>query len=203
MEKQDNLNLKEVILGRMTRLRYVVRFSICPRTHDESVAEHSYFTAQIGASIALDLASRGVKVDPGLVALRAIYHDADEAHSGDFIRMFKHSSPSLKLAIDQAADRFMRMYSQESGSSHTLELWAGAKDSSTEGAVVGFADFLSVLQYIVLEIQAGNHSMFEHLEELKRFFGSFRSERYVVIHRYLPECAEILNNIEDRRVKIK
>ena len=202
MEAKKSFDLKAAVLGRITRLRYVVRFSICPRTHDESVAEHSFFTAYIGTMIAWDLHESGVAVNPGIVAMRALMHDIDEAHSGDFIRMFKHSSPSLKLAIDNASAEFMKQCAKETGSMAEYRLWEEAKDLTTEGLVVSFADFLSVVSYVVQEINAGNHSMFEHLDELKKFFSSFQAEKYTVLGKYLAPCQEILDTVEDRRTKI-
>ena len=200
--KTKELDLRAVVLGRMTRLRYVVRFSICPRTHDESVAEHSYYTAYIAMMIAMDLRRDGVEIDHGVVACRALMHDADEAHSGDFIRMFKHSTPGLKQAIDAASQNFMKEYAEEIGSPPSLALWEGAKRADNEGAVVSFADFLSVVSYVVQEINAGNHSMFEHLDELKKFFSSFQAEKYALLKKYLGPCQAILDTVEDRRANI-
>lgn len=213
LTKSARINLREVILGRPTRLRYVVRFSICPRTHDESVAEHSFYTAFIALMLARGLhyeydsgQGLGRPLDLGLILSRALMHDMDESYSGDFIRMFKHSSPELKNAIDSACESFMTKLACElthDEGPDILQMWSEAKEDDFEGAIVSLADFLSVVSYVVQEIQSGNHNMYEHLEDLKRFYETFHSKRYAFLEEYIKECGEILFGLEVRRIQLK
>lgn len=223
MEQADNLvkvdalespviNIREILLGRPTRLRYVVRFSICPRVHDESVAEHSFYTAYIAMMIAVDIHrghlangdSRG-RVDIGLVVSRALMHDMDESYSGDFIRMFKHSSPEVKNAIDSASEGFMKKFTHTvaNGAEWVFNLWKEAKDTSIEGLIVSLSDFLSVVSYVVQEINAGNHNMFEHLEDLRKFYETFHDKKYDELRPYIEEAGKIIFAVDSRRIQIR
>lgn len=204
MAENNHLNLRELLLGRPTRLRYVVRFSICPRIHNESVAEHSYYTAYLAMMITADLLSQGFEVNGFAVTSKALTHDMDESYSGDMIRMFKHSSPEIKIAMDTAAEKFMEEHSQEvMGNNAVCLLWKEAKSDDLEGAIVSLADFLSVVSYVVQEIQAGNHVMYEHLEDLKKFYETFHAKRYDVLKEYVDQAGRILFGMEARRIQIR
>lgn len=198
------LNMRELLLGRPTRLRYVVRFSICPRVHDESVAEHSFYTAYFAMMIAQDLMVREVEVNGYEVASKALIHDMDETYSGDMIRMFKHSSPEIKDAMDKAAEGFMEQHSKDLlGHEGLCTIWKNAKSDNLEGAIVSLADFLSVLSYVVQEIQSGNHVMYEHLEDLKKFYESFHTDRYIELKEYIDQAGRIIFGMEARRIQIR
>lgn len=208
MEQTNSLNLRELLLGRPTRLRYVIRFSICPRIHNESVAEHCFYTAYLAMMMAADLNVRleGVReqVSIGEIAMKAILHDMDESYSGDMIRMFKHSSPEIKGAMDTAAEKFMLQHSQEVvGHGGICTMWKEAKSDNLEGAIVALADFLSVLSYVVQEIQAGNHVMYEHLEDLKTFYETFHQSRYEPLKEYIDQAGRILFGMQARRIQIQ
>lgn len=198
MEKINNLvfNLKEVLIGRVTRLRYIKRYSICPRVHEESVAEHSFYTAYIALAIGRQINNNhNNAIDMGILLSRALVHDLDEVYSGDFIRMFKHSSPGLKTAIDAASFSFMKEFTKEMGERQSFtDLWLNAKDASLEGAIVGLTDFLSVVSYIAQEIRSGNVVMREQIPELKRFAASFHvGSRYQFLMPYVQTAEEIID----------
>lgn len=205
MDERNSLNLRELLLGRPTRLRYVIRFSICPRVHDESVAEHSYYTSLIAMLIAGDLRRSGIEVNLGEVAIKSLLHDMDETYSGDMIRMFKHSSPEIKDAMDKAANICMEKFSKElmGEGGHLATIWREAKSDNIEGAIVSLSDFLSVLSYVVQEIQSGNHIMYEHLEDLKKFYETFHAKKYQGLKEYIDQAGRIIFGIEARRIQIQ
>lgn len=197
-----DINLQEVLLGRPSRLRYVVRYSICPRTHDENVAEHSYYTAFIALMLVRSLWRNDFKINLGATLSRALMHDMDESYSGDFIRMFKHSSPELKEAIDGACNTFMQGWGKEvavNGGDDLVRMWSDAKDDTVEGTIVSFADFLSVVSYVLQEIKAGNHAMYEHFEDLKKFYATFSGERYGFLQKYIRQCGVLLESVEQNK----
>jgi 5'-deoxynucleotidase YfbR-like HD superfamily hydrolase len=192
-DEASNLDLPQILLGRITRLRYIKRYSICPRVHEESVAEHSYYTAFIALVVGMDLQTRGHSIQLGKLLARALMQDVDEAYSGDFIRMFKHSSPGLKTAIDAAALQFMRGFATEAGlGSMYLGFWTEAKDATLEGAIVSFADFASVVSYIAQELRSGNVVMREQLDELNKFCESFFVEKYQPLMVYVEAVHKIV-----------
>jgi len=190
------INMRQVLTGEPIRLRYVKRFSICPRVHEESVAEHSYFVAFISMMIAEDLVASGVEVDIKTLLCRALLHDLDEVFSGDFIRMFKHDNPEVKDAIEKTTIKMMQNFTQEyPAGKNLLHYWSTAKDDDREGSILAYADFLSVVSYIWQEVNAGNRIMLIHHEELRRFGESFWDPRYTFLTPYHGPAMELLCEI--------
>ena len=81
------------------RLSSVWRYSSVPVAVQENVAEHSYWVALYGAMIhrALD-PNVGIL---GHVVLKSLLHDLGECVTGDVVRIFKYSTPELKVEVDR------------------------------------------------------------------------------------------------------
>lgn len=191
------MNMRQILTGEPIRLRYIKRFSICPRVHEESVAEHSYYVAFIAMMIATDLKKAGHKIDLGLLLSRALIHDLDEVFSGDFIRMFKHDNRAVKDAIDKTSHTMMLKFTAEYPAGITLmRYWKDAKDSTVEGCILAFADFLSVVSYIWQEIHAGNVVMYSHLPELFKFSDMFNAPEFSYLQSYHKQVVQLLKEIK-------
>jgi 5'-deoxynucleotidase YfbR-like HD superfamily hydrolase len=198
------LDLKALLTGSVTCTRNVLRYSIFPRHHAESVAEHSYFTALYAVVIL-----KWLKVYPTekyeqpnaeTVLARALLHDVDESQSGDFVRRFKHSDPELKDLLHRVSRRFVLKVMVQLDPCHTgpgtgdvgytmVQHWDNAKDHTIEGRIVAFADYLSVLSYIAQELELGNRRMLETMSELSHYGASFNGSEYDFI-RPLVEQAQ-------------
>lgn len=197
-----NLNLKELLAGNLSRIRNVVRFSNSTRIKDESVAEHSYFTAYYALVLGHVLSNvEGVNVDFGTMLTGAIVHDIDEAVSGDFIRHFKYQDPELHKRLDDASSKLMEGAFSSTSEALTEPLytgWRSAKQESTvEGDLVAFADFLSVLSYVMNEIDCGNRKLIEQLDDMYEYARSFY-DRMIFRHYgepklWLSQVASLLN----------
>lgn len=125
--------------------------------------------------------------DPGSPVLnfgsllgRAISHDVSEALSGDIIRSYKHSSPKLKDACDEADEINMERLVKELGRGAATDTlwghWRTAKKSvnfKLEGEIVAFCDLLCVISYCVEEHALGNTRI---LFILKRMYEETLSE---------------------------
>jgi len=199
--KKHTVDLSRVVLGDLSRLRFVIRFSNCPRIHNESVGEHSFYTALYSYFIAVGLRVQGHEIYIGQVLAKALMHDVDECLSGDFIRMFKHSNPELKQAIDQASAKFTKGMTRDISNSSTLADvyfadWEKAK-LGREGKIVAFADYLSVLSYVAQEIELGNVRMRRQIPELKRFHSSFRSPDFKFLEEYVDQAEEVLKSLPE------
>lgn len=202
MEGSNNIiDLRKIVLGNPSRLRFIIRFSNCPRIHDESVSDHSFYVALYTYYIAMDLYWKGYKsLDVGIALGKALVHDMDECFSGDFIRMFKHSNPELKKEVDEACKRFMLKFSSEITPDIFLQgqfydYWNQSK-KDVEGMIVAFADYLSVLSYIHQEIDLGNHRMERQVPELISFYKSFKDEKFKILNEYIETAGEILEEIQ-------
>lgn len=201
------LNLTELIDGDLTKLRNVIRFSNSTRIKDESVAEHSYFTAYYSMVLARVLiAKEGVQLNMGRILEAAILHDIDEAMSGDFVRHFKYMDKSLKSHIEDATDKLMQHAFEPlfmCDNAHTSQklkyAWKTAKDPDTlEGDIVAFADFLSVLSYVMNEIDCGNVKLIRQLDDMQEYANTFYSRKYLIQYEesmhWLNQVNTILKN---------
>lgn len=205
-----NVNLAEMLGGNLSRVRNVIRFSNSTRIKDESVAEHSFFAAYYSLMLGRALrAFEGVEVDFGLLLSRALVHDLDEAITGDFIRHFKYSDNTLHDCLDDASAVLMShafdttfygavKANQDILSNELLELWKTSKAPCTvEGDLMAFADFLSVLSYVMNEIDCGNRKLVTQLDDMYEYLNSFH-ERMIFRHyeepkMWLAQAASILN----------
>lgn len=211
-----------MIDGELTRLRNVIRFSNSTRIKDESVAEHSFFTAYYSLILANHLKTvENIQVDIATVLSRALVHDIDEAKSGDFVRHFKYEDPSLAEHISKVTrssmrgafnDVFDNKYLVDSNYKSTLELqeyWENSKASGVEGDIVAFADFLSVLSYIMNEIDCGNKKLIRQLDDMYEYANSFYNRgifsKYEEPRTWLFQVIALLNSYigKDRDYAIK
>ncbi len=200
MEREYNLDLRKVVLGDTSRLRFIIRFSNCPRIHDESVSDHSFFVAIYSYFLGTALLADGAKLDLGKLLGKALLHDVDECFSGDFIRMFKHSSPELKEQIDKACMNMMAGYCSDVSSSTKVRLWTFGNWHESkidlEGYIVSFADYLSVVSYVHQEIDLGNNRMRRQLPELWKFHSTFETEeKYLFLRPYVEQAKSILEEL--------
>lgn len=208
------LNMRELLTGAPNRLRYVIRFSTCYRLHDESVAEHSYYTALYAMMIAEWLHSNTeLQVDRGLLAQSALIHDLEESRSGDFPRPFKHSNPELARHLNEAGELAFRQTMRglllpadlgvlkflneeleiRRGVDEWSRRWLWAKDpEQVEGLIIEYADFLSCASYLCQEIKGANRTMGEHTETMGEYFTRFESAEYDFIRPLVVDTNVIL-----------
>lgn len=203
------LKLQELLDGDLARIRNVIRFSNSTRIKDESVAEHTYFTAYYALVLAMTLiVEEGVNVDMGTLLTSAILHDMDESKSGDFVRHFKYMNADIKRHIEDASDKIMRnafdpifvkerLTMRENEPAHSLHyLWKYAKQDTLEGDIVAFADFLSVLSYVMNELDCGNKKLLRQLDDMHEYANSFYKRKFVKyeeVKAWLYQVMAILN----------
>lgn len=206
------INLHEMLTGRTSQLRNIVRYSNGPRHHDESVAEHSYYTALYTLLMCEASNADGgtPKLDVNLAVRKAVLHDLDECISGDFVRSFKMSRPGLCEAIESAAfaqlpEIFFALTSHDASASARLaeEAQFGKDHDTLEGSVVAFADFLSVLSYAIQEVDSGNDAIVRHLVGLTKYLESFEKRllfSYPAPQGWYAEAAKLLSKLDDKHI---
>ena len=204
------LNMKNLLLGDVGRLRFTTRYNTFPVQNRESVAEHSYYVALYAMFICdwtlshvRHLPSGGTEaaIDKGAALEKALMHDLEEAKTGDFPRHFKHSTTELRKHLSVAALAGMHQLIDtltENGAYHaTLEMrWSHAKDPATrEGRVVEFADFLSVLSYFLYEFRAGNWGVMEHAGLMAAYYSTFKTPGYDFIRPLVEEVDAVMEEL--------
>lgn len=179
------LNMTELLDGEFTKIRNVIRFSNSTRIKDESVAEHSYFTSYYALVLTTAfMTAEKVELSLGKILSRAILHDVDESKSGDFVRHFKYFDPQLKKHIEATTEKLMedstlKLFSSTRKGEATVpagalhSAWKVAKDDTPEGDIVAFADFLSVLSYVMNELDCGNRKLLRQLDDMHEYAESF------------------------------
>ncbi len=193
------LSLRELLLGEPNRLRHVVRFGNCHRVHDESVAEHSYFTALYAMFLGEWCNARNPSsVDMAKLLKSALLHDVEEARSGDFPRPFKYSSAAVRDALNEASGvAFVQcVESLVKNNAHAVQrlkgLWTDSKDRSLEGRIVAFADYLSVVGYLWLEVAGSNVTMRQHVRDMELYAAEFEHESFEPLRPLINDAAKLV-----------
>lgn len=206
------LNLNELLDGDLSRIRNVIRFSNSTRIKDESVAEHSFFTAYYSMILAAALHYvEHVEIDVGRMLSCAILHDIDESKSGDFVRHFKYMDKDIKQHIEDATSKIMQQAftplfeGTDSISANLQDHWKNAKDPTTlEGDLLAFADFLSVLSYVMNELDCGNKKLLRQLDDMYEYANSFHQRefiKYPEVRLWLEQVLSILKRYGMRKTE--
>lgn len=89
----------------LSRMKYIVRWSLMRATVQENVQEHSHMVAVLAH--ALGVIRRDVfheECDPGNLAAIALFHDAPEILTGDLPTPIKYHSAGIKAAYDEVEE---------------------------------------------------------------------------------------------------
>ena len=154
---------KEVMTGKLTRLRHTIRFSAIPTLYKENVAEHGYWTAIIAMAIVADIdipQAEGTYRLMGDVAMKALWHDIEESMTGDVVRDLKYATPEIREAMKHVEEQFVEVIFKPMGVAGLWlkPFWTHAKDDTRSGHIVALADLLCVISYCNHDIQLGNNS---------------------------------------------
>ena len=177
-----------MVCGAGNQLRYVVRYATCRKQHHETVAEHQFYTA----FFTMIIAQHCTGVNVGLAVQRALVHDVEEHATGDIVRPIKHQfkDAAHAVAVNEAQSFFSKI--APSCWPDLFKHWQDAKDSTREGRIVAFADYLSVLSYLSQEIRGGNSLIIGNMLQLREYAASFSDPEFDFIRSYVMEADEIV-----------
>lgn len=142
----------------ISRMKYIDRWALMRNTETENIQEHSHQVAVLAHALALIANQRfGAQLDPGRMAVAALYHDATEIITGDMPTPVKYYNSTLRDSYKQveaaAADRLLSMLPPEL----RPEFEPYLRESDPEiHAYVKAADKLSAYLKCVEEVKAGN-----------------------------------------------
>ena len=142
----------------IARMRYIDRWGLMRNTRPENIQEHSHMVAVLAHALAL-IQNRhfGGKVDPGAVAVAALYHDASEIITGDMPTPIKYDNPEIKSAykaVERVAEqRLLSMLPEELRLDYEPILTIADPEIHV---LVKAADKLSAYLKCVEELKAGN-----------------------------------------------
>ena len=140
------------------RMRYIARWGLMRNTQPENIQEHSHQVAVLAHALAvIQNQYFGGSVDPGRVAVAALYHDASEILTGDLPTPIKYDNPDIQSAYQQveavAVEKLLSMLPEELRPAYEEALTIPDPEVR---ALVKAADKLSAYLKCVEELKAGN-----------------------------------------------
>ena len=143
----------------LSRMKYIVRWSLMRSTQPENIQEHSHMTAVLAH--ALGLIRREVfcgDCDPNALAAVALLHDAPEILTGDLPTPIKYHSPTIHRAYgeveDVAVEKLLAALPESLRPAYRELMTASQRPE--EYRLVKAADSLSAYIKCVEERRAGN-----------------------------------------------
>jgi 5'-deoxynucleotidase YfbR-like HD superfamily hydrolase len=136
-----------------------------------------------------------------LLLSRALFHDVEEAKTGDIPRPFKDESSyvasTLKAAGSRAFFKIIRdIVVTPDASVAAQHLWTDSKDTNTaEGCLLNFADFLSALSFLLQESLEHNATVWEHIDPMCNYFNTFRRQEYDFIRPIIDQVPPLMDRI--------
>lgn len=137
------------------RLAHIRRLSNTPVHRVENIQEHTYMVCLISYLLAEE--TKGI--DSGAVLKKALFHDIEEAITGDITRQFKYHDPTFTKALDDVLPSMMEKVVELLPTKYLragikIE-WLWSKEKK-EGHIVDMADSIAMLCFIHEETMAGN-----------------------------------------------
>ena len=151
--------MKSHFFAYISRMRFIQRWALMRNTAPENVQEHSHQVAVLAHALAVIRNEKfGGRLDPGAVAVAALYHDASEILTGDMPTPIKYDNPAIRK----------RLQGRGGGGGGQAAPHAAAGASGVYGPiltqsdpevrqVVKAADKLSAYIKCVEELKAGNN----------------------------------------------
>ena len=101
--------MKSHFFAYISRMRFIQRWALMRNTAPENVQEHSHQVAVLAHALAVIRNEQfGGHLDPGAVAVAALYHDASEILTGDMPTPIKYDNPDIQgayKAVESVAER--------------------------------------------------------------------------------------------------
>jgi len=143
----------------IARMRYINRWGLMRNTDPENIQEHSHMVAVLAHALAVIHNEKfGGQVDPGTVAVAALYHDASEILTGDMPTPIKYDNPDIQSAYKAveavAEQKLLSMLPPDLRGAYDEVLTIPDPEVR---ALVKAADKLSAYLKCVEELKAGNN----------------------------------------------
>ena len=181
--------MKSHFFAYISRMRFIQRWALMRNTAPENVQEHSHQVAVLAHALAVIRNEKfGGAVDPGQVAVAALYHDASEILTGDMPTPIKYDNPAIQHAYKEveavAEKKMLHMLPQALQSVYAPILTP--TDPVVE-RLVKAADKLSAYIKCVEELKAGNTEFREAAAQTRKALEGYG----------LPEVAYFLDTFID------
>ena len=167
--------MKSHFFAYISRMRFIQRWALMRNTAPENVQEHSHQVAVLAHALAVLRNEKfGGHVDPGAVAVAALYHDASEILTGDMPTPIKYDNPAIRTAYKDveavAEHKLLKMLPEELRGVYAPLLTV--EDPEIEARVKA-ADKLSAYIKCVEELKAGNNEFREAAAQTRKALESY------------------------------
>lgn len=184
----------------IARMRYIARWGLMRNTQPENIQEHSHQVAVLAHALAvIQNQYFGGSVDPGRVAVAALYHDASEILTGDLPTPIKYYNPDIRDAyreVEQfSAHKLLHMLPEALRPSFAPLLREGYDPGLR--TLVKAADKLSAHIKCVEELKAGNAEFKQAAEQtLEALQGYGLPELDYFLEHFLPAFGLTLDELQ-------
>ena len=183
-----------------SRMRFISRWALMRNSQPENIQEHSHQVAVLAHALAV-IRNRcfGGQVDPGTVAVAALYHDASEILTGDLPTPIKYYNPDIRDAyreVEQfSAHKLLHMLPEALRPSFAPLLREGYDPGLR--TLVKAADKLSAHIKCVEELKAGNAEFKQAAEQtLEALQGYGLPELDYFLEHFLPAFGLTLDELQ-------
>lgn len=181
--------MKSHFFAYISRMRFIQRWALMRNTAPENVQEHSHQVAVLAHALAVIRNEKfSGTVDPGAVAVAALYHDASEILTGDMPTPIKYDNPAIRSAYKDveavAEQKLLAMLPEELQSAYGPVLTEVPPEMER---LVKAADKLSAYIKCVEELKAGNMEFREAAAQTRKALEAYE----------LPEVAYFLETFMD------
>ena len=181
--------MKSHFFAYISRMRFIQRWALMRNTAPENVQEHSHQVAVLAHALAVIRKEKfGGAIDPGQVAVAALYHDASEILTGDMPTPIKYDNPAIRKAYKDveavAEGKLLAMLPEELHGVYAPIL------TPTDPEVIRLvkaADKLSAYIKCVEELKAGNNEFREAAAQTRKALEAYE----------LPEVGYFLETFMD------
>ena len=167
--------MKSHFFAYVSRMRFIQRWALMRNTAAENVEEHSHQVAVLAHALAVIRNEKfGGHVDPGQVAVVALYHDASEILTGDMPTPIKYDNPEIRDAYKKveavAENKLLCMLPEELRPTYAPVL---SNRDPEIGRLVKAADKLSAHIKCLEELKAGNLEFREAAAQTRQALESY------------------------------
>ena len=180
------------------RMRYIARWGLMRNTQPENIQEHSHQVAVLAHALAvLRREVFGGTIDPGEVAVAALYHDAPEILTGDLPTPVKYFNPDIRAAYQKvesvSADKLLAMLPESLRGTYKPYL---KESPGPVRDLVKAADKLSAYIKCVEELKAGNTEFRQAAEQTMEALRAMKlPELDYFMEHFLPAFALTLDEL--------
>lgn len=174
------MDWEKILEGYVTRCAIVGRLIAHHMTHRETVAEHQWLCAFFSWSLLRyyekETGEKGA--DLGEVLMRSLFHDIEEAYSGDIPKPMKlHIGESVIAKLKEVQRLHLQKKVEGLGeelSKELIEVWANAKRGDLAGAIVALSDYLSLIHVLGREARLGNRILTMEEDSMRQYIQHLR-----------------------------